>query len=782
MKWNWLLLAGLFVARPTLGQEQKILQTNLEMFRSHLAGEQQRLGIPSLGFIIVTDKEILAQGIVGHQDLKKTTKAHDDLVFRVGSVSKLFTDIAVMQLVEEGKLSLDEPVSKYLPEFRPKNNSGIDITLRMLMAHRSGLMREPPLGNYFDNHPPDLKSTVASLNDLPLIYPPKERLKYSNAAIAVVGRVLEVIDKKTFAQAVADRTLKKIGMSQSSFVPNETIKKNLAEAIMWTYHGAEFRAPDFELGEAPAGCLYSTSGDLGRFLQVLMHKGNLPRGELLSEKSLKEMLTLQFAKPQEKTGFGLGFVIGEFQGKQRIGHGGAIYGFSTELAYLPEEKIGVVVLSSCDVTNNVTTRLADLALKCVLDARNGQLTKKPVVGTPLKKETVDLLQGTYVHQDKRIELTERLGKLSILGPRGGYLAEVQFLTAEGGKQQLILDGRLGSGLIIPCDGKELIFMGETYTKISPEKPAPCPQELLPLLGEYGPDHMPLYIYEKDGQPWCLIEWLFLYPLTIKGENELRFSDTFGMYFGENLVFKRDAQGNVTGVTAGGIWFPRRSFGVEEGKVFRIKPLKPVDELLKDALVAQPPVEKGEFQKPQLMEIPTQDMGIKVDLKYATADNFLATPLYPKIAKAYLQKPAVVALTKVQAELKEKGYGLLVYDAYRPWRVTKMFWDAVPEKYHGFVADPKKGSRHNRGCAVDVTLYDLKTGQPVEMVSTYDEFTDRAFPMYVGGTSLQRYHRDLLRRAMEKQGFQVYEGEWWHFDYQDWKRYPIGNQSFEELAK
>jgi serine beta-lactamase-like protein LACTB len=294
--------------------------------------------------------------------------------------------------------------------------------------------------------------------------------------------------------------------------------------------------------------------------------------------------------------------------------------------------------------------------------------------------------------------------------------------------------------------------------------------------------MPLYIYEKDGQPWCLIEWLFLYPLTIKGENELLFSDTFGMYFGENLVFKRDAQGNVTGVTAGGIWFPRRSFGVEEGKVFRIKPLKPVDELLKDALAAQPPVEKGEFQKPQLMEIPTQDTGIKVDLKYATADNFLGTPLYPKIAKAYLQKPAVVALTKVQAELKEKGYGLLVYDAYRPWRVTKMFWDAVPEKYHGFVADPKKGSRHNRGCAVDVTLYDLKTGQPVEMVSTYDEFTDRAFPMYVGGTSLQRYHRDLLRRAMERQGFQVYEGEWWHFDYQDWKQYPIGNQSFEELAK
>ena len=112
----------------------------------------------------------------------------------------------------------------------------------------------------------------------------------------------------------------------------------------------------------------------------------------------------------------------------------------------------------------------------------------------------------------------------------------------------------------------------------------------------------------------------------------------------------------------------------------------------------------------------------------------------------------------------------------------MFWDATPEKFHGFVADPSKGSRHNRGCAVDLGLYDLKTGKVVEMVSGYDEFSDRAFPDYPGGTSRQRWHRDLLRHAMEAEGFTVYEEEWWHFDYKDWRKYPILNKPFEEIKE
>jgi len=124
---------------------------------------------------------------------------------------------------------------------------------------------------------------------------------------------------------------------------------------------------------------------------------------------------------------------------------------------------------------------------------------------------------------------------------------------------------------------------------------------------------------------------------------------------------------------------------------------------------------------------------------------------------------------------------LIHDAYRPWYVTKMFWEGTPDDKKIFVADPSQGSRHNRGAAVDLTLYDRKTGRPIEMVGGYDEMSERSFPDYPGGTSLQRWHREVLRRAMERQGFHVYDFEWWHFDYGDWRSYPIGNATFEQLT-
>jgi D-alanyl-D-alanine dipeptidase len=202
-------------------------------------------------------------------------------------------------------------------------------------------------------------------------------------------------------------------------------------------------------------------------------------------------------------------------------------------------------------------------------------------------------------------------------------------------------------------------------------------------------------------------------------------------------------------------------------------------LLKEALAAQPPQETGDFLATDLVEVRKLDPGIKLDIRYATTNNLFGTVFYSQ-PRAFLQRAPAEALARVNRKLKSSGYGLLVHDGYRPWYVTKVFWDATPEDKKIFVADPSKGSRHNRGAAVDLTLYDLKTGKPIEMVSTYDETTDRAHPDYPGGTSLQRWHRNLLRSAMEAEGFTVYEAEWWHFDYKDWQRYRIGNERFESI--
>jgi D-alanyl-D-alanine dipeptidase len=213
--------------------------------------------------------------------------------------------------------------------------------------------------------------------------------------------------------------------------------------------------------------------------------------------------------------------------------------------------------------------------------------------------------------------------------------------------------------------------------------------------------------------------------------------------------------------------------------FRIVPLHPVDELRRTALAAKPPHEAGMFRRPDLVELVTLDPTIKLDIRYATSNNFLGTPVYSQ-ARAFLQRPAAEAVVRASAKLQTMGYGLIIHDGYRPWYVTRMFWDATPNKQKIFVADPKEGSKHNRGCAVDLSLYDLKTGAEVAMPSGYDDFTEKAYANYPGGTTEERARRSLLRKVMVEQSFQVNPTEWWHFDYKDWKQYPIGNVRFEDL--
>jgi D-alanyl-D-alanine dipeptidase len=214
-------------------------------------------------------------------------------------------------------------------------------------------------------------------------------------------------------------------------------------------------------------------------------------------------------------------------------------------------------------------------------------------------------------------------------------------------------------------------------------------------------------------------------------------------------------------------------------VLRITPVKPVEELIPIALSAVPPTETGQFRAPDLVELINIEPTLQLDIRYASTNNFLGTRIYSQ-ARAFMQRPAALALQRVQRALKPLGYGLLIHDAYRPWYVTKVFWDATPPELHRFVADPASGSRHNRGCAVDLTLVDLNTGKAVQMPSVYDETTERAYPDYAGGTVEQRRARNLLRHFMEEEGFTVYEYEWWHFDYRDWAAYPIQNIRFEEI--
>jgi D-alanyl-D-alanine dipeptidase len=252
--------------------------------------------------------------------------------------------------------------------------------------------------------------------------------------------------------------------------------------------------------------------------------------------------------------------------------------------------------------------------------------------------------------------------------------------------------------------------------------------------------------------------------------------------GGRVVFQREGgSGEVEGVTVGQRTFRRITLGAEDGGTFRITPLRPPEDLLAEALAAAPPEEAGDFRPSDLVELVSLDPSIHLDIRYASTDNFMGEVFYSS-PRAFLQRPAAEALARAHRWLKSRGYGVLVFDGYRPWYVTRMFWDATPEELRDFVADPASGSRHNRGCAVDLTLYDLETGDAVEMPAGYDEMSPRSRADYPGSTSRQRWYRSLLRRAMEAEGFQVYAGEWWHFDYQDWPSYRLGNLVFEEIGE
>ena len=297
----------------------------------------------------------------------------------------------------------------------------------------------------------------------------------------------------------------------------------------------------------------------------------------------------------------------------------------------------------------------------------------------------------------------------------------------------------------------------------------------PVIGEYERDGRHLTLLERAGalrvrvdsgptHAVALVDADSVVPLTEGG-------------WGARFAVERTPDGAVAGLRdAEGRW-TRRPLG---SGTFRIVPLHTAAELRTAARAATPPPSPPDPAPADLVELVDLDSTLRLDIRYAATDNFMGEQFY-EAPRAFLQRPAAEALVRASRRLAALGYGLLIHDAYRPWYVTWMFWQATPDSQKIFVADPAAGSRHNRGAAVDLTLYELATGRPVTMPSGYDEFSERAYPHYPGGTSGERWLRDLLRATMEAEGFHVYQYEWWHFDFDGWERYPVLNVEFGEIV-
>jgi CubicO group peptidase (beta-lactamase class C family)/D-alanyl-D-alanine dipeptidase len=773
------LLAILLFVRAVAATDYQPVTAMLEQFIAHELKDKE---IPGAAIALIDDQKIVwskgfgvarPDGLSSEDPTFKGSPLTADAIIRAGSVSKLFTATLVMREVEAGRLDLDTPIARYLPDVKPTNRFGIPVTLRHILSHRSGIVREPPYGNYFEPDQGSLLRMVYSLNDTEIIYEPGTRSKYSNAGVATAGYIASESAKRSYPNLVRKDIFKPLEMKDSEFYIDGRFKKRTADGLMWTLHGTKFRAPTFEWGMSPAASLTTTVLDLAKFGSGLLADFN-GANKVLQKDTLRQMWRPQFVPSDQKNGFGLGFSMSQLDGHRRAGHGGAVYGFATDFSILPDDKIGAVVVVTKDFGNTVSSRIALAALRGMLAARDGKPLPTPITNKRVPKDLAAKWTGKFAAGDKVIELLKFDRTFHLLRDRMPAA-----LRYDG--TNLITDGVTGYGTVLQIteNTNEIRIANETYFRQPSPLPAAAPLEWQPLIGEYGWDHDVLYIFEKDGKLWSLIEWFEFAPIEQVAPDIFKFPDS-GSYAGEKLVFKRDKHGKVEEVIAASVRFKRRKVGPEDGVgQAQIRPRKPVEKLMKVAERTNPPAEKGEFKKPDLVEIGSLDPSITFDIRYATTNNFLGSIFYPE-PKAFMQRPAAEALVRANARLREKGYGLRIFDSYRPWAVTKVFWDATTEAQHEFVADPSKGSRHNRGCAVDLTLYDLATGAPVEMVGTYDEISDRSYPTYPGGTSRQRWHREILRNAMESEGFTVYYTEWWHFDYKDWRSYPILNIPFAKI--
>ncbi len=346
-------------------------------FEAGIRAELQRGAMSGVSVALVEDQRTIFAGGFGFADKKRRVPSARDTVYRAGSISKLFTALATMQLAEQGRLKLDAPVTQYLPALgivSPFEDTA-PMTLRQLMCHRSGMVREAPVGGYLDDAQAGTAKTVASLSGCALVYPPNTRTKYSNSGVAIEGHVVEKLSGLAFEEYQRRHLLGPMGMTSSAFVMNRTLRPRLAKGYLPVAdsHGGfrEIEAPAFELGTIPAGNLYTTAEDLARFLSFLFAEGSAGGRQLIQRAALSEMFTPQLTK--ETNAFGLGFSVGSFRGHKTVSHMGAVYGFTSMVIGVPRHKVGVVVLCNDDIVTAAVRRLA-------LNASPG--TTNPKAGGP----------------------------------------------------------------------------------------------------------------------------------------------------------------------------------------------------------------------------------------------------------------------------------------------------------------------------------------------------------------------------------------------------------------
>ena len=538
---RWIFASLLISANGVLAQAPDY-PARLPALHEAIKREISAGNISGVSVALVEGNRIVYVDGFGFANKKKNIPATRDTVYRAGSISKLFTALAAMQLAEQKKLSIDQPVAELWHDFRPVNPfpEAKPITLRQLMCHRAGMFRECPVGSYFDPSDPGLRATVRSIDACVLVYPPETKTKYSNIGVAVVGQTVATVSGVPFHDYARELLLRPIGMLHSSFVHNRVVEHQLATGYMLVANGRggfrEIEAPRFELGTIPAGNLYTTAEDLAIFLRVLFGRGRSGNKQIVRPETLDEMWTAQLTS--DTNGFGLGFNIGHANGKRTIGHSGAVYGFTSSIAAIPDDRLGVVVLSNDDLAVAAVERINNAAWRVLRGTNTSDVGRASVHAS-------QTFEGEYESESywaKVDGLTVNFsGEKTTLRPLDDLTFEVN--------NRIINNGRLK----VASDRNSFTALGQRFERVR-QRP-PIPRAWKDLIGSYGPEFIPLIVSERNGRLYAMTENMYDYALA--PESEAVFKMPPGLYTDERLVFHRDEKGKVRLAVLANMPLPRR---------------------------------------------------------------------------------------------------------------------------------------------------------------------------------------------------------------------------------
>lgn len=402
---------------------------------------------PGLSLGVVYDQDLIWRKGYGFVDLAKKAPATPSTVYRIASISKLFTTTAIMQLRDGGKLQLDDPVTKYLPWFKIKNAhpEGPTITIRHLLTHTSGLPREAAGVNWSDLTMPKREEMIRRIGEQETVFPAETEWKYSNLGLTLAGEIVVAVSGEPWAQYVESRILRPLGMKTTTPVPTSSLP-HLAVGYGRRVPGASRDVEAFLDIEAerPAGSLASTVEDLARFASLQFRDGPACGAQILKGSTLREMYRTQWLRSDWRSGWGLGFSVRRVGDQVRVGHGGSLPGHLTRIEMAPADKLAVIVLTNAN--DGDPGRYVDQAFALLTPAvAKARAVPKP---TPAGDPAWEKYVGTYTWKHSDIQVLVLNGELTMITPEADNPWESRWTLKPAGPHQFRVApsaGYVGSG-------------------------------------------------------------------------------------------------------------------------------------------------------------------------------------------------------------------------------------------------------------------------------------------------------------------------------------------------